>query len=454
MLQQVEYEPGKFFTWIKRRPILSHVMHRQQLDWTKRAKLLVLATYCAWLGFVGVGIVLALFGLKAVMFIFWVVMSPFAVVMLLTLLIYAAKVLVVEPKNKKAIARSREVFSSHPATRIAIAGSYGKTTMKEVLTIILAEGKKVAATPGNKNMPSSHAQFAAKLNGSEEVLIIEYGEGKPGDIKQFTETTQPHIGVITGLAPAHLDGYKTVHSAGKDIMVLADYLGDKNVFINGESPDLEVFIKPSHLAYSQNGVGAWKLSDVKIFGDGMDFTLKGPKQTLNLHTGLLGRHLLGTLTAAVAIAEQLGFSKEQISRGIRKTVPYEHRMQPYTLAGALVIDDTYNGNLEGIRAGLALLTELEAKRKIYVTPGLVDQGEETARVHTEIGRLIAKAAPHIVVLIEHSVTKYIQAGLHEGGFKGELRLESDPLGFYTNLNQFVAAGDLVLMQNDWTDNYA
>jgi UDP-N-acetylmuramoyl-tripeptide--D-alanyl-D-alanine ligase len=129
-------------------------------------------------------------------------------------------------------------------------------------------------------------------------------------------------------------------------------------------------------------------------------------------------------------------------------------MQPYQLSGAWIIDDTYNGNLEGIGAGTRLLKDLDAKRKLYVTPGLVDQGEQTESVHNKVGQLIAESQPDVVVLMRNSVTEYIKAGLKEGKFSGELRIEDNPLEFYTNLSHFIASGDLVVMQNDWTDNYA
>jgi UDP-N-acetylmuramoyl-tripeptide--D-alanyl-D-alanine ligase len=146
-------------------------------------------------------------------------------------------------------------------------------------------------------------------------------------------------------------------------------------------------------------------------------------------------------------------SDDAITKGVSLTKPFEHRMQPYKLNGAWVIDDTYNGNLEGIRAGTTLLRELKAKRKLYVTPGLVDQGQATQQIHEEVGRLIAASGADTVVLIKHSVTDFIKAGLTAGGFQGELIIESDPLEFYSNLSQFVAVGDLMMMQNDWPDNY-
>jgi UDP-N-acetylmuramyl pentapeptide synthase len=157
------------------------------------------------------------------------------------------------------------------------------------------------------------------------------------------------------------------------------------------------------------------------------------------------------LVAALAI--EIGLTSQQVEAGIAKTQPFEHRMQPRRVGGALIIDDTYNGNLEGVRAGVALLRELPAQRKWYVTPGLVDQGKDTAAIHRQMGELIASAKPEIVVLMDNSARPYIWEGLQAADFRGEMRIESDPLSFYTNIHLFVAAGDVVLMQNDWTDNY-
>jgi UDP-N-acetylmuramoyl-tripeptide--D-alanyl-D-alanine ligase len=358
------------------------------------------------------------------------------------------------PKEAEAIARSETVFGSHKGVRIAVAGSYGKTTMKELLKTVLSEGLHVAATPANKNVSISHARFADSLSGKEDVLIIEYGEGAPGDVARFARLTHPTHAVITGLAPAHLDRYKTMQAAGEDIFAVADYLNGRNVYVNSESARVKPFIKDTYELFDRQGALGWKVSRVKSGLEGTAFTLSKGKQSLRVKSGLTGRHQVGYLAFVAALALQLGLSSKQVADGIAKTAPFEHRMQPYQLHDAWIVDDTYNGNLEGIRAGTELLKELAATRKIYVTPGLVDQGEETAAVHREIGRLIAAAEPDLVVLMHNSVTGYMQEGLQKAGFKGEVRIENDPLDFYSNLKHFVAAGDLVVMQNDWTDNYA
>jgi len=177
------------------------------------------------------------------------------------------------------------------------------------------------------------------------------------------------------------------------------------------------------------------------------------KTTLKLASKLVGRHHIGALVLVASLALELGLSEDQVINGISNTKPYEHRMQPYQLNGATIIDDTYNGNIEGIKAGTELLSELDAKKKFYVTPGLVDQGKETKSVHEKMGELIAKSDADTVVLMKNSVTHFIETGLKKGVYDKKVIIEKNPLKFYKNLDQFVASGDVVLMQNDWPDQY-
>jgi UDP-N-acetylmuramoyl-tripeptide--D-alanyl-D-alanine ligase len=460
MLQGSEYHVGPYLKWVWRTDDFSQVTKRRQLERTRPARLLLLALRLGMALQIIAGLVLIYFGgwqhlTGGVAFgVALLISYPIVWAYLIVLPLIMGRELSTRPKELRLINESAMVFTGHPGVKIAVAGSYGKTTMKELLNTVLSQGLKVAATPANKNVSSSHAYFAAKLKGDEDVLIIEYGEGEPGDVARFARITHPTHAVITGLAPAHLDRYKTLQAAGEDIFSVAGYLKSRNVYVNNESASVKPFLKKSYELFDTGGCLGWKVENVTVDLTGIAFNLRKGKQALQLKSGLIGRHQVGYLALAAALALKLGLTAKQVTDGIAKTAPFEHRMQPYRLAGAQIVDDTYNGNLEGIRAGTGLLKDLKAKRKIYVTPGLVDQGEETERVHLEVGRLIAAAKPDLVVLMQNSVTGFIQEGLKAAKFKGELRIETDPLEFYTNLTHFVASGDLVVMQNDWTDNYA
>lgn len=460
MLQSTEYKPGAYLRWYWRTSDFNSVAHRRRLERTTRAKTLLTALRSGMAVQILVSILFLWYGLTH----HWAGVWSFSLALLVSYPLVWAHMIIIplilgrwfiaEPKERLLIAQSAEIFAKHRGTKIAIAGSYGKTSMKELLGTVLAESKTVAKTPANKNVAVSHAIFARRLSGKEDVLIIEYGEAKPGDVKRFVEMTHPDVGIITGLAPAHLDRYKTIKAAGKDIFNLAIYLEDKNVYVNDESIALQPFIKPRYYLYSAKGALGWTVHSVKVDVNSLRFTLKKGVRTLKLKSGLIGRHQIGPVAFAAALADHMGLTKKQIESGVQKTKSFEHRMQPRLLAGAWLIDDTYNGNLEGVKAGLALLKELKARRKIYVTPGLVDQGQETERVHKKMGEHIALAHPDKVVLMKNSTTAWIKDGLKKNNFYGELVIEDEPLKFYNNIDQFVAAGDIVLMQNDWTDNYA
>lgn len=462
MLQSVEYEVAPYFAWLWRTHDFRSVMNRRELDRTAVARLFtaflragILIQSLVAIALLAVAIHATSFALGGVAILLFIA-APFVWAHAVLFPLLVARRAVILPRAQRYRRETKRLLANHPGIKIAVAGSYGKTTMKELLRTVLAEGKKVAATPANKNVAAAHYSFVKNLKGDEDIIIVEFGEGKPGDVEAFTDTVQPDIGFITGLAPAHLDQYGSFEAAATDIFSLAAWLRrkDRPVYVNGDSPSITSHIGKDDISYTKAGVGKWQTSHIEVSIEGIDFQLSHGSKVVKLHSGLLGEHLVGVLSAAAAFALDLGLTPEQVRAGVNKTVPYEHRMQPYRLAGGWVIDDAYNGNIEGIKAGTSLLASLAANRKIYVTPGLVDQGEETEAVHIEAGKLIANAHPDVVVLMHNSVTDYIRQGLEQGNFAGELRIEDHPLQFYTGLDQILAAGDICLMQNDWTDNYA
>ncbi len=459
MLQSTEYRIWPYLKWFWRTQNFSIVAKRRRLEKTKAARLLLIVLWCGMLLQIVAGLLLIYlwywhglaggleFGLALI------ISYPIIWAHLIILPLIAGRLFIVIPHERWLVIRAEQIFKNHKGAKVAITGSYGKTSMKELLVTVLSEGKKVAATPANKNVAVSQSRFAQNLSGDEDIVLIEYGEGAPGDVAAFAATTHPTHAVITGVAAAHLDRYKTVQRAGQDIFSIVKFVKAGHVFVNKESIEARPFIKPGFITYDSGGTLGWKVSRVILDITGTSFTIKHGKRSLKLKSGLLGRHNIGPLCLAAAFADQFGMTDKAIMKGISKTEPFEHRMRPYPLNGAWVIDDTYNGNLEGIRAGTLLLKELKAKRKLYVTPGLVDQGKLSKAIHIEMGQLIAASGADLVVIMQHSVTEYLKTGLEAGGFQGEIIVEANPLEFYENLGQFVAAGDLVLMQNDWPDNY-
>lgn len=461
MLQSTEYSLIRFWSWWARVDDFRTVEKRRSLDKTKRAKLLLLCGQLFVVTYLSACIVLAYLGkssnkltlsvISGCMLLFFPLILP----IVMSLPLYIVRIFYVVPQQKRFIATSHTIFSKHPGRIIAVAGSYGKTTMKELLKQVLSEAFEVKATPGNMNVAISHARFAKTLSGDEQFVIVEFGEGRKNDVKTFTATIEPDLGIITGIAPNHLDEYGTLAELQNDLLTLIEFTGPENSFVNGENEILKAATITKAQQYSLREALGWTVSSIDISVEGTKFTMTKGSNSMNISSKLIGRHQVATLAFVAALANSLGMKEEAIESAMARTEAYEHRMQPRSIDGAWIIDDAYNGNIEGMKAGLALLSELSATgKKVYVTPGLVDQGVETKRVHEELGKMIGEANISHVVLMNNSVTEYIKAGIDQTGFKGNVSVVKDPLLYYTNLPHTVARGDIVMLQNDWTDNYA
>jgi UDP-N-acetylmuramoyl-tripeptide--D-alanyl-D-alanine ligase len=450
MLQRVDYSNVKLLQWMSRDVGLRRVQRRGSLDFTSRAVAILLASYTGLLLPIPVSIYLSIQHTVGALAWLLLLTAPLTS-LIMCLAVNGLAHAIVTPINFIKVKMAKKTLDQIPAKRIALLGSYGKTTIKELLDTVFSGELKVAATPKNQNVLISHAKWANGLSGDEKLLLVEYGEYRPGDIGRLAEFSQPDIAIITGLSPAHMDTYGSLSAIAQDFASITKYTTTPPI-VNGDAGDMLELITDA-IKYDQAGVGDWKISDIKSSIRGMSFTMYCGSKELNITTKLIGEHLVGPLAAVAMIAERFGLAHNVIERNIAKTKPFPHRMQPSLINGAWVIDDTYNGNIEGMRAGLKLLSDLTAQRKTYVTPGLVEQGDQTKNIHTELGKLIAEAKPDRVVLMKNSVSSYIQAALEQSGYKGSLDIINNPLEYYTNLEYYVSQGDLVLMQNDWPDGY-
>lgn len=457
MLQENIYDVQPYLSWLSKTRDFRHVMKRKKLVMTTKAKLLLIWLYvvAAILAVISIAFVANLSPLwlqiaaGLILFMEVPIIAGFGLVIPLVL----GTALIQRPREKRMVAVAKAKLAEHKGVKIAIAGSFGKTTMKEILLATLSEGKKVAATPGNMNTPIGISRFVDKLNGNEKILIFELGEYYPGDIRDLCDLVQPDMGVLTGINEAHLERFKSIDRTVTTIYELADYLGDKPLWVNGESKLVADNIRKGNIPYTHKGVDKLKVQHAKTGLKGTDFQIVGGGTKLRLHSDLLGMHNVGPLAAGVAIAHHLKLTPKQIETGISKTKPFEHRMQPAEAGGIWTIDDSYNGNPDGARVAIEFLAGLKDHRRVYVTPGLVEVGPATAVVHTQIGLWLAKSVD-VVILIKNSATPFIAKGLEEGGYKGEIIWYDDALTGLNSLSQITKPGDVVLLQNDWSDNYS
>ncbi len=353
--------------------------------------------------------------------------------------------------RKKLLANDRLI-------RIGITGSYGKTSTKFILAAILSQKYNVLATPASFNTPMGLTRvIRERLTPAHQVFIGEMGARHRRDIRDLCRLVHPTIGILTSVGPQHLDTFKTIENITKTKYDLIEALPqDGTAYFQNDGGIVTGLYEKTEKPKRLVGVpcsAAWA-EDVKVGPDGSAFTLcLGDGQRCACETKLLGAHNINNILCAAAVAADLGLSLRQIQAGVSSLTPVEHRLQIVSNAGGVtVIDDAFNTNPTSSREALRVLS-MFAGRRIIVTPGMVELGEQEAQYNREFGEAIAQSAD-VVFLVGKKHTEPIAEGLRSKGFPEE------NLFVFSTFDEAVAAlrpmlqpGDTVMYENDLPDNY-
>jgi len=456
MLQASEYNIADFFKWHERVSDFRFVEKRKRLVFTPKAVVLLIA---GWAGLCGALVLAVLIFASASSF--WSYLLVLAVLFEIPLIVLATLVFAVVvlrllqlPVEALLLAQAKRRLAAHRGIKIAIAGSFGKTSTREILRTVLSERRKVAAPKDSYNTPLGIAKFAQSLKGDEDVMIFELGEYYPGDVRKLARMVTPDWGIITGVNEAHLEKFRTLERTADTVFELAESVDATRLYVNGESSLALSRVKSGNIVYTREGAGVWNVVEAHTNLSGTTFTMSDGKRTIEGTSGLLGLHMLAPLALAADMASRLGLKKEEIEQGLTKTKPFAHRLEPKAWAdGVTFLDDSYNGNSDGARAVIAFLASLPGRR-YYVTPGLVEAGPRRREVHEDIGAQIAEAGIEKVALIRNSVTPHVENGLKKAGFKGDILWYEDMPACLAALRALTLPGDVILIQNDWPDQYA
>lgn len=344
--------------------------------------------------------------------------------------------------------------------RIGITGSYGKTSVKNILYTILSQKYNVLSTPASFNTPMGLTRvIRERLEPAHQIFLAEMGARHRGDIRELTDFIHPTIGVLTSVGPQHLDTFKTLDNiiATKYDLIRALPADGFAVFSDDQGICADLYEKTKNTPKAivgRPGGQAWA-EDVKVSAQGSSFTLRfADGGSVACQTRMLGAHNISNILLACAVAKHLGLNDTQIQRGVSQLQPVEHRLQLLASAGGVtVIDDAFNSNPIGARAALDVLSRFPGRR-IIVTPGMVELGEKEAEYNRDFGREMASAAD-VCVLIGKKHTLPIQEGLLGAGYPpGDMHVFASLSEATEWLRGFMRAGDFVLYENDLPDHYS
>lgn len=352
----------------------------------------------------------------------------------------------------------KRLFKNPHLIRIGITGSFGKTSTKYALGTLMAEKYDTLFTPGSFNTPMGVTRvIREKLTENHEVFIAEMGARYKGDIAELCRLVKPRYGIITAVGKQHLETFGSLENVIRTkAELMVGLSADGACFLNGDDPICrgiynDYDVKEKYL-FGTEGEGLYmRAENIRVGPAGSSFELVSADGVrIPCTTALLGRHNILNVAGAAALAYYLGLTGEEIAAGIAKLEPVEHRLQ--LIKGPVtVIDDAFNANPVGAGEALEVLKSFPGRR-IIVTPGLVELGEEQATLNKEFGAHMADCAD-IAILVGPN-GGIMEAGLLEAGFPDNCIIRVDTLAQATEkLPLYQEPGCAVLFENDLTDNY-
>ena len=311
---------------------------------------------------------------------------------------------------------------------IGVTASYGKTSMKNFITEILSTKYNVYCTPRSVNTLGGVVKdINEDLPDDAQVYVVEMGAREVGDIYDITSLVNPHYAVVGTIGPAHLEYFKTLENIRNTKMEIIKSNRLKKAWVHlstktkSTNPKIELF--------------GHRIENITSTLNGLCFNVEKERFCANI----LGSFNAINLTAAIWVARELGISDDKIQDALSNIKPIEHRLQKIEAGGKIIIDDSFNGNIDGMLESFDL-SNTHKGRKIVITPGLVEVDEK-------LNIKVAKRANEVFDLI------VVTGNLNYDIFKENVdNSKLVHLEDKSKMEQFLAentkSGDLILFAND------
>lgn len=289
--------------------------------------------------------------------------------------------------------RSMTFVGGKPLTVIALTGTNGKTTTKELIRQVLSVKYKVTATEGNLNNSIGVPLTLLKINSETQIAVVEMGASHPGDIKELVDIALPNYGLITNVGKAHLLGFGDFEGVMRTKGELYDYLrrtADK-AFINADNPFLCRMADDRNLKsdperpYSLLIPYGVKLQGAQIMeSDDKNPFLRMTLEGRTIQTNLIGAYNADNVMAAICIGKEFGINEEDAAKAIEGYIPSNNRSQMTKTDRNTLIIDAYNANPTSMEAALDNFSRIRSNKKALMLGDMLELGVDSEKEHKVI----------------------------------------------------------------------
>lgn len=448
ILQLEGYEPSRFLSWLVRSLFTRNVEGKKPFVWTSKATFLYYTS-----------IVLTLL----LPVLTYPINSTYSLILLIILAVLPwtsllMALLVLKPyevvNRQRIIEKTRvKIQGLQNLQVIGITGSYGKTTVKEILYQLLRTKYKVLRTPKSYNTIFGIAKVVdLELDDTYDFFICEMGAYKRGDIAELCRMVNPKHGILTGIAEQHLERFGSLENivAGKFELIESLPRGGEAI-LNGDNVHIVANAWRAKSVYKFYGVdnekSEVKAEDIEYSGKGSRFTVKLGKDSFYVQTKLLGKGNIQNILGAVTLAKSLGLSADELKEAVKDLEPTANRLELIERGGNIIINNSYSSNPEGFKESIEVARNIKAKTKVLITPGIVELGSRTGAVHEDLGQVTDGVFDTAILVGETDRTKPFAQNLR----KTKVEFVKSTNEALERVKQY--KDTLILIENDLPDNY-
>jgi len=331
---------------------------------------------------------------------------------------------------------------------VAVTGSAGKTTTKEAAAHLLSEKFRVFKSQGNLNNHFGLPLQLLQLEPEHEMAVIEIGMSHAGEISALAGIARPEIGVVSLVAPVHLEFFSSLADVARAKYELIAALPKGGVAVlNADDPYVSQFGRDFHgkvVSFGIDRPADIRAEEIRALGEaGSQFALVANGERCAAQLPLVGKHNIYNALAAVAVALDRGLPLATAAQALSTLHAVDNRGQLIQIAGATVINDCYNSNPKALDAMVDALASLSARRRIVVTGEMLELGTTGAELHYQCGQHMAEKKIDVVVGVR-GLAEHIVRGAQAAGLRSEFLSTPEEAGAW--LGREARTGDAVLLK--------
>lgn len=302
----------------------------------------------------------------------------------------------------KIATENRNIHINIPV--VAVTGSVGKTSTKEMIACILETEFDILKTYKNFNGYIGLSLMLLKLE-NQDIAILEHGIDRIGEMNELSKESKPNLAVVTMIGTSHIEMFENQDKIFNEKLQITNYMNKTSKLILNLDDEYLKLYKNKQLTIT--GYGINDVSNIDITQSGTKFMANIYEKKHNILINEIGKHNIYNALAGIKVAEHFNISTQNIIRGISNYKNFERRFQKILLKNNIqIIDDTYNASIDSMKSGITAANKITAKRKIIVLGDMLELGNYSKQLHEEVGNIFSDEKVDILYTLG-SEAKYI-----------------------------------------------